>query len=297
VVALSRLRGFPQTVAVSFLLTILGAHPISGQPRSPVFDGASLDGWKVENTRATVKDGALTVRDGPGWVRHEQVFADFALTLEFRLGPSAKSIVYLRAWPTFDRRTSAPNNAHAVTMSGDVQTEPAIAPAQWRRLAIEAIGSRLRVYVDGVLVHAVDSLENPQGYIALSSDVGDAEFRAIEVRRMAKPRPTPVDGVYEPGRGVENPRLIKTVRPRYTEAALAARIQGDVTLSAVVLPDGTVGETQVLQSLDPKFGLDREAVAAASGFRFVPGMHNGQPVPVRVTIEISFNQRSQTIIR
>jgi hypothetical protein len=34
---------------------------------------------------------------------------------------------------------------------------------------------------------------------------------------------------------------------------------------AVVLPDGTVGDVTVLQSLDPHFGLDEAAVETASG--------------------------------
>jgi TonB family protein len=57
----------------------------------------------------------------------------------------------------------------------------------------------------------------------------------------------------------------------------------------VVRADGTVGDTNVTQSLDTKFGLDAEAVKAAKQWRFRPAMKSGKPVAVLVTIEIAFS--------
>jgi len=94
--------------------------------------------------------------------------------------------------------------------------------------------------------------------------------------------------VYEPGNCVSLPGLIKYVKPNYTAAAIGARIQGNVLLSAVVLPGGTVGEVTVARSLDAQFGLDDQAVIAAKQWVFAPGMKDGTPVAVRVTIEMSF---------
>jgi TonB family protein len=59
----------------------------------------------------------------------------------------------------------------------------------------------------------------------------------------------------------------------------------------VVLPDGTVGNVEVVRSLDPVFGLDQEAIKAARQWRFVPGMRLGQPVPVLVVISMTFTLR------
>src|ERR671914_231534 len=47
------------------------------------------------------------------------------------------------------------------------------------------------------------------------------------------------------GIGVETPRLIKEVKPQYTAPAMRAKIQGEVLLECVVLPDGTVGNIVV----------------------------------------------------
>ena len=59
-------------------------------------------------------------------------------------------------------------------------------------------------------------------------------------------------------------------------------------MTVVVLSDGTVGEVTVLRSLDTTFGLDGQAVLAAKQWVFNPGMKDGLPVAVRVTIEMTF---------
>jgi protein TonB len=97
--------------------------------------------------------------------------------------------------------------------------------------------------------------------------------------------------VYEAGNGVSVPTLVRDVKPVYTEAAIAARIQGSVLMSAVVLPDGTVGDVTVVRSLDTVFGLDAEAVKAAKQWLFNPGTKDGMAVAVRVTIEMTFTLR------
>jgi TonB family protein len=98
-------------------------------------------------------------------------------------------------------------------------------------------------------------------------------------------------GVYRPGAGITLPRPVREVKPQYTAEAMRAKIQGEVWLEAVVLPDGTVGRVEVLRSLDSVFGLDQEAVRAARQWRFVPGMRLGEAVPVLVTISMTFTLR------
>ncbi len=98
-------------------------------------------------------------------------------------------------------------------------------------------------------------------------------------------------GAYRPGNGVDLPRVLREVRPNYTADAMRAKVQGTVLIEAVVLPDGTVGQVQVVRSLDTVFGLDQEAIKAAKQWRFAPGTQCGQPVPVLVTIELTFTLR------
>ena len=94
---------------------------------------------------------------------------------------------------------------------------------------------------------------------------------------------------YEPGNGVTSPVPVRQVRPQYTNAAMTARLAGSVIVECVVMPDGSVTDVRIVRSIDPRHGLDEEAVRAARQWRFRPGTLNGEPVPVRITIELSFS--------
>jgi len=98
-------------------------------------------------------------------------------------------------------------------------------------------------------------------------------------------------GAYRPGNGVTLPTVLQEVRPQYTSDAMRAKVQGTVLLECVVRQDGTVGDIQLVRSLDPTFGLDQEAIKAAKKWRFRPGTRLGEPVPVLVTIELTFTLR------
>lgn len=98
-------------------------------------------------------------------------------------------------------------------------------------------------------------------------------------------------GFYRPGSGVTSPRVLEEKKPSYTADAMRAKVQGAVWLECIVMPDGTVGNVRVTRSLDSVFGLDQEAIKAARQWKFVPGMREGKPVPVLITIELTFTLR------
>ena len=98
-------------------------------------------------------------------------------------------------------------------------------------------------------------------------------------------------GAYRPGSGVTVPRVIREVKPQYTADAMRAKVQGMVWVECIVMPDGNVGDARITKSLDSTFGLDQEALKAARQWKFVPGMRQGEPVPVIITIELTFTLR------
>jgi protein TonB len=95
-------------------------------------------------------------------------------------------------------------------------------------------------------------------------------------------------GVYEPGNGVSLPEPIKEVQPEYTSEAMRNKIQGEVWVEIIVLPNGTVGDMKIVKSLDTKNGLDQQALIAAKKWLFRPSRKDGVAVPVRVKLELSF---------
>jgi protein TonB len=102
---------------------------------------------------------------------------------------------------------------------------------------------------------------------------------------------TAQDQEYRVGDGVTAPRLIKEVKPKYTEGAMRRKVQGTVEISAVVQKDGKVGTMYVTRPLDDE--LDEQAMAALKQWEFKPGTKDGEPVNVRVTVELTFTLRSR----
>jgi TonB family protein len=94
-------------------------------------------------------------------------------------------------------------------------------------------------------------------------------------------------GVYRPGGAVSAPRVLKEVKPKYPNEALRRLVQGTVVVELVVTRDGLPSQIRVIRSLDPG-GLDDEAVAAVTQWRFEPGRLSGTPVDVMVTIMLDF---------
>jgi TonB family protein len=104
-----------------------------------------------------------------------------------------------------------------------------------------------------------------------------------------KDRDDVVRGADWVGSGVTRPVLIHKVNPKYTPEARDARIEGVTVLSAEVWPDGATHNIRVVRTLDP--GLDQEATTAASKWKFRPGIKDGVPVKVAVTLEVKFRLR------
>jgi TonB family protein len=96
------------------------------------------------------------------------------------------------------------------------------------------------------------------------------------------------DTVYKPGNGVSVPRVTREVKPDYTKEAKENRIEGTVMMDVVVQADGAVGDVKVVRSLDSEYGLDDNAVKAMRQWQFVAGRKDDKPVPVAISVEMTF---------
>lgn len=101
----------------------------------------------------------------------------------------------------------------------------------------------------------------------------------------------PPPGVLQLNDGVTPPIVATRVNPEYTPAAVRQRIQGVVTVEAVVETNGTVGPARVRRSLNAESGLDAAAVDAVKRWKFPPGLKDGVPVRVLVAVRVAFTLR------
>ena len=124
-------------------------------------NGKDLEGWKVADGNADwqVKDGAITVCKGSGYLVHQGVFQDFELRLLVRTVPTANGGVFFRASDTdikdrgqeiqvfdFVGATMCTGSVYGIARADDL----GITPQKWELLQIFARGNRVITYINGI---------------------------------------------------------------------------------------------------------------------------------------------------
>lgn len=92
--------------------------------------------------------------------------------------------------------------------------------------------------------------------------------------------------VIDIGPGVTPPRVTHQVNPSYKPDDEGFRISGTVIVGLVVSSKGEPKDVHVVKSLDKS--VDQSAVEAVQQWQFEPAQKGGQPVAVRITVEIRF---------
>jgi len=87
---------------------------------------------------------------------------------------------------------------------------------------------------------------------------------------------------------LKGPTLTRHVNAVYPPIALAARVQGVITLDVLVDTDGRVVDARVLDSIPL---LDQAALDSVKQWTFMPTLLNGVPQAVVVTATVSFALR------
>jgi periplasmic protein TonB len=104
-------------------------------------------------------------------------------------------------------------------------------------------------------------------------------------------------GVRRAGDGVSVPKPIYTPEAEYAEKARKKKLSGYCKMSLIVDTDGHVRDVRVIHSVaedQPKklraaaLALDEKAMEAVRQYRFEPGLLEGKPVPVTLTVAINF---------
>lgn len=82
------------------------------------------------------------------------------------------------------------------------------------------------------------------------------------------------------------PILLHKVSPDYPDVMRRARLEGRVTVQAVIGLDGSVESVEILRTSNALF--DDAALAAVKQWRYRPATMNGVPVRVFFTVEVGF---------
>ena len=124
---------------------------------------------------------------------------------------------------------------------------------------------------------------------APSVDGGSAangELQGLSFAADVAPPPAPALPRIKVGGDVQQPKLISSVMPIYPPTAKAAGITGNVVIQASISTTGAVTATKVLSG--PAM-LRQAAVDAVKHWKYQPGMLNGDPVAVDITVTMAFH--------
>ena len=85
---------------------------------------------------------------------------------------------------------------------------------------------------------------------------------------------------------IRQPTVLTNPEPKYSQAALQAKVEGRVLLSIMVDENGIPQDITVITPLG--FGLDEEAKDCVAKWRFKPGAKNGIAVKTQASVEVNF---------
>lgn len=134
---------------------------------------------------------------------------------------------------------------------------------------------------------AVPNLPTPGINIAVTPSLsGLTAAEAPAVVAPAAPPEAAAAPAAEPSTAEEVTPLVD-IPPNYPQRALAAGIEGEVTLAFTITADGRVENLRVTHA-EPRGVFEREARRAAARWRFAPRRENGQPVAREATKTLYF---------
>jgi|KBSMisStaDraftv2_1062788.scaffolds.fasta_scaffold112259_2 TonB family protein len=116
---------------------------------------------------------------------------------------------------------------------------------------------------------------------AISTQIAQAKGPSPTVTDI--PGTPDTDGIYRVGGGVAPPQ--RTDIPRYPPDAKAAGVSGVVLAEVVVNEQGAVADAKIIRSVPM---LDDAALETVKQWRFRPSVVNGQPVPTRMVVTLTF---------
>jgi len=107
----------------------------------------------------------------------------------------------------------------------------------------------------------------------------------VAVQPMGAPRDSESRPMHV-GAGVTPPKVVYSVNPDFTTAARHLKMGGMTEVYLWVGADGTPSHLAIVRAVG--LGLDEEAIAAVSKYKFAPAMLNGKPVKVDINMDVTF---------
>jgi hypothetical protein len=167
----------------------------AGEKFVSLFDGKTLDGWKVENCEVEIQDGCIFLKGGNGWLRSEKTYGDFVLELEWKALKKERydSGVFIRAVPPPAGTSPWPERnqvnlrqdlmGNIAEYKGAVPRMDLVKPGDWNHFRLVVVGKTAELLINGKQAWKIGDLTPATGLIGLQCEVpGGGQFLVRNVR-------------------------------------------------------------------------------------------------------------------
>ncbi|WKN32357.1 DUF1080 domain-containing protein [Porifericola rhodea] len=175
----------------------------------PIFNGESLDGWKIHGTEKWyVEDGQIICESGPdaayGYLATDKSYKDFILELEFKQEADGNSGVFFRSsldgtkitgWqvevapPNHDTGGIYESYGRGWLEQIPEEKEDILKMGEWNKMRIEVVGDKVSTYLNGeeMVVLEDEKIGQAEGSIALQIHDGGGikvRWRDLQVKEL-----------------------------------------------------------------------------------------------------------------
>lgn len=201
-------RPVPDKILLSPTLSRVGAlvaglfcvSPLAQAEPLALFDGHSLDGWRVEGAgQWSVIDGVIVAAGSDdGFLVSEREFGDFHLLAEFWVDATTNSGIFIRCK---DRSRIHPETCYELNIYDEhpqqeartgsivMHAMPPMARVhtvgQWNTLEAMAKGAVIEVKINGITTAVLESADSTSGFVALQHWAdGTVKYRKLELNAL-----------------------------------------------------------------------------------------------------------------
>ena len=161
------------------------------------WNGENLQGWHVTGCKTEVKEGALLLAEGDGFVRSDAKFADFVLELDWRALKAEQydSGIYIRCdlppegkvWPrTYQINLKQGQEGNLLGMPNG-SSQGLIQVGKWNHFKLTVVGDKASMEINGKPAWSTAGLKAASGYIGFQAEVplgGQFEFKNIHITEL-----------------------------------------------------------------------------------------------------------------
>lgn len=189
-------------IMLTALLTLAACHATFAAPEpESLFDGKTLDRWKIVTCEAEVVDGAILLKAGNGFLLADKQYGDFVLECDWKALHKElwDSGIYFRAgkpegkfpWPKQYQVNLRKGQEGAIDGADPKKAASLYKPGEWNHFKLIVKGETAELIFNGEQAWTRDGIKPAKGDLCLQAEVpggGQFLFKNITILELDQPK-------------------------------------------------------------------------------------------------------------